>query len=275
MDVDGGGESGGTEWDWCGNKEFENALAQHFLDSSGEPEMERIAAAMPGKSVEELAEHYRLLEEDVNLIESGQVGLMEYVNEGSPEQGGGKKSGGQAQERRKGVPWSEEEHKQFLCGLKKFGKGDWRSIARHFVLTRTPTQVASHAQKYFNRLKASNKDRRRSSIHDITIVDSADASDSQRTITSPRVGAMLPPVITAPTVGPMLPHGMPGIQTPQMPVLPSGVSPYGAAPHANFPVGRIPNMAYGPYPMQAPVTGAPMKFLPKSDQMLHHPSSNR
>lgn len=32
------------------------------------------------------------------------------------------------QERRKGIPWTEEEHRLFLLGLAKFGKGDWRSI---------------------------------------------------------------------------------------------------------------------------------------------------
>ncbi|PIA59436.1 hypothetical protein AQUCO_00400370v1 [Aquilegia coerulea] len=35
--------------------------------------------------------------------------------------------------------------------LKKYGKGDWRNISRNFVITRTPTQVASHAQKYDTR----------------------------------------------------------------------------------------------------------------------------
>ena len=111
MDVDGGGESHGTEWDWLENKAFENALAQHFVDSGGEPDMERIAAAVPGKSVEDVVEQYRLLDEDVNLIDSGRVALLEYPDEGSSEQGGGKKAGGQVQERRKGVAWSEEEHK--------------------------------------------------------------------------------------------------------------------------------------------------------------------
>eukprot|EP00199_Chlamydomonas_sp_CCMP681_P006573 CAMPEP_0119108162 /NCGR_PEP_ID=MMETSP1180-20130426/13501_1 /TAXON_ID=3052 ORGANISM="Chlamydomonas cf sp, Strain CCMP681" /NCGR_SAMPLE_ID=MMETSP1180 /ASSEMBLY_ACC=CAM_ASM_000741 /LENGTH=280 /DNA_ID=CAMNT_0007093749 /DNA_START=36 /DNA_END=878 /DNA_ORIENTATION=+ len=72
-------------------------------------------------------------------------------------------------ELRKGVPWTEEEHHLFLEGLAKYGKGDWRSIARNFVLTRTPTQVASHAQKYFIRLQTSlkSKNKRRASIHDI------------------------------------------------------------------------------------------------------------
>ena len=45
------------------------------------------------------------------------------------------------QERRKGIPWTEEEHRLFLMGLAKFGKGDWRSISRNFVVSRTPTQA--------------------------------------------------------------------------------------------------------------------------------------
>jgi SHAQKYF class myb-like DNA-binding protein len=38
----------------------------------------------------------------------------------------------------------------FLAGPEKYGKGDWRSISINFVVTRTPTQVASRAQKYFS-----------------------------------------------------------------------------------------------------------------------------
>ncbi|KAL3631090.1 hypothetical protein CASFOL_024074 [Castilleja foliolosa] len=75
---------------------------------------------------------------------------------------------GRVRERKRGVPWSEEEHRLFLLGLQKVGKGDWRGISRNYVKTRTPTQVASHAQKYFLRRTNLNRRRRRSSLFDIT-----------------------------------------------------------------------------------------------------------
>lgn len=67
----------------------------------------------------------------------------------------------------------------FLIGLEKYGKGDWRSISRNAVVSRTPTQVASHAQKYFLRMNSVRKDKKRSSIHDITTVDADAGSSSQ------------------------------------------------------------------------------------------------
>ncbi|KAK9866339.1 hypothetical protein WJX84_012375 [Apatococcus fuscideae] len=42
---------------------------------------------------------------------------------------------------KKGQPWSEAEHLQFLAGLKKLGKGNWRGISKFFcpaLLSRRP-----------------------------------------------------------------------------------------------------------------------------------------
>ena len=49
------------------------------------------------------------------------------------------------------MQWSNDEHLLFLKGLEIYGKGDWKGISKSLVLTRTPVQVASHAQKYFLR----------------------------------------------------------------------------------------------------------------------------
>ncbi|KAK3219968.1 hypothetical protein Dsin_013938 [Dipteronia sinensis] len=76
-------------------------------------------------------------------------------------------------ERKKGVPWTEEEHRLFLIGLQKLGKGDWRGIARNYVISRTPTQVASHAQKYFIRQSNATRRKRRSSLFDMVTDDMA------------------------------------------------------------------------------------------------------
>ena len=72
-----------------------------------------------------------------------------------------------SRDRKKGVPWTEEEHRMFLLGLQKLGKGDWRGISRNYVISRTPTQVASHAQKYFIRQSNVSRRKRRSSLFDI------------------------------------------------------------------------------------------------------------
>lgn len=83
-------------------------------------------------------------------------------------------------------------------GLKKYGKGDWRNISRNYVITRTPTQVASHAQKYFIRQLSGGKDKRRASIHDITTVNlnehhQSPSPESKKTPSPEQPSVLAPP----------------------------------------------------------------------------------
>ncbi|KAK7388768.1 hypothetical protein VNO78_23595 [Psophocarpus tetragonolobus] len=211
--------SSGTIWSYEEEKAFENAIAMHWIEEASKEHWEKIASAVPSKSMEEVKQHYHVLVEDVSAIEAGHVSFPNYAYEettssnkdlhgsskattsekrsncnfgsgfsgighdSSTHSGKGGLSRSSEQERRKGIPWTEEEHRLFLLGLDKFGKGDWRSISRNFVISRTPTQVASHAQKYFIRLNSMNRDRRRSSIHDITSVNNGDVASNQAPIT--------------------------------------------------------------------------------------------
>ncbi|KAL8153822.1 hypothetical protein V2J09_011582 [Rumex salicifolius] len=294
-----------SSWSFEQDKAFENAVAAYPEDS--EDRWEKIAADVPGKSLDELKRHYDILIEDITRIDSGRVALPNYSSssEGATSQGGedgsGKKGGhfghyvsesnhggGKGsrsdQERRKGIAWTEDEHRLFLLGLDKYGKGDWRSISRNFVVTRTPTQVASHAQKYFIRLNSMNKDRRRSSIHDITSINNGDVAAAQGPITGQNVA----PASSVATGGPA---GKPNKQPLHPPASHPGVVSVYGAPTIGQPIGgpmvsavgtpvnlpAPPHMAYG---VRAPpmhggvVPGAPFNMGPMAYPMPH-PAAHR
>ncbi|ONI32125.1 hypothetical protein PRUPE_1G349700 [Prunus persica] len=290
MTVDEAGSS--SLWSREQDKAFENALATYSEDSSDR--WEKIAADVPEKTIEEIKHHYELLVDDINQIEAGFVPLPCYnsssegstshaSDEGTNKKGGhsgnyssesnhGTKASRADQERRKGIAWTEDEHRLFLLGLEKYGKGDWRSISRNFVVTRTPTQVASHAQKYFIRLNSMNKDRRRSSIHDITSVNNGDISSPQGPITGQAngsaVGSSGKSTKQSPAGPPGPGVGMYGAPTIGQPIGGPLVSAVGTP--VNLPAGP-PHMAYG---LRAPVPGgivpgAPMNMVPMTYPMPH------
>ncbi|KAK9037089.1 hypothetical protein V6N11_022011 [Hibiscus sabdariffa] len=162
------------------NKRFESALAIYGEDVPDR--WIKVAAMIPGKTVSDVIKQYRELEEDVSDIESGRVPIPGYLTssftlemvdnhdfDAFRKRPNGAK--GPDHERKKGIPWTEEEHRRFLMGLMKYGKGDWRNISRNFVISKTPTQVASHAQKYYQRQLSGGKDKKRPSIHDITTLN--------------------------------------------------------------------------------------------------------
>ncbi|CAL5029266.1 unnamed protein product [Urochloa decumbens] len=290
----GGGEERSGAWTREQEKAFENAVATMAEEGDGEDgdeRWEKLAQAVEGKTADEVRRHYELLVEDVEGIDSGRVPLPTYVADGGTEEGGSgggggggggrKGSGGGGshgekgsaksaeQERRKGIAWTEDEHRLFLLGLEKYGKGDWRSISRNFVISRTPTQVASHAQKYFIRLNSMNRERRRSSIHDITSVNNGDASAAQVPITGQTNGQAANP-------------GKPSKQSPHPANTPPGVDAYGTTigqpvggplvsavgTPVTLPVPAPPHMAYG---MRAPVPGAVVPGAPVNIAPMPYP----
>ncbi|KAL8151268.1 hypothetical protein V2J09_021076 [Rumex salicifolius] len=72
--------------------------------------------------------------------------------------------------RRKGQAWTDIEHQLFLKGLEKLGRGDWKGIANKFVMTRSASQVASHAQKHFLRRTTSDHKKKRLSVFDTPLI---------------------------------------------------------------------------------------------------------
>ncbi|GFZ14622.1 duplicated homeodomain-like superfamily protein [Actinidia rufa] len=176
------GNSSATQSAWT---RFEDKVFEHALLVFPEEmadRWEKIADRLPGKSAVEVRAHYEALVHDVLEIDSGRVELPSYSDESALgwEAESTQISFFQEQARR----GREEEGDSldsgrtqeltvyytcyFLLVSRRTEKETGGAFPRNVVVTRTPTQVASHAQKYHLRQNSVNKDRKRSSIHDIT-----------------------------------------------------------------------------------------------------------
>lgn len=105
-----------TRWTREENKQFERALA--VFDKETPERWLNIAAMIPGKSVSDVMSKYKELEEDLMEIEAGRIPIPWYLaSEGRDSdhdrfrKKGSAAGRGSDQERKKGVPWTEEEHR--------------------------------------------------------------------------------------------------------------------------------------------------------------------
>ncbi|XP_019157926.1 PREDICTED: transcription factor MYB1R1 [Ipomoea nil] len=170
-----------------------------------------------------------------------------------------------SRERKRGVAWTEEEHRLFLLGLQKVGKGDWRGISRNFVKSRTPTQVASHAQKYFLRRNNHGRRRRRSSLFDITtdnVLGAAKLEQQSSTVEKLPVAAFpmtAKPVLPPPVIAGDSSHNYPTKPTRPIPVLPAPPS----SKLADLNLNRITSIAE-PLPLSLKLPTPPSPQPPSS-----------
>ena len=115
-------------WTRTDDELFEAAVAN--LGEDDDPERWRkIVAEVPGKSPDEIRAHYEALVHDVILIDSGRVELPVYSDSWPDSPRSGQISFGSGHgnkvkqsdvERKKGTPWTEEEHRYFQFFLHQF-----------------------------------------------------------------------------------------------------------------------------------------------------------
>ncbi|XP_063948220.1 transcription factor SRM1-like [Daucus carota subsp. sativus] len=169
------------KWSFKETKLFETIM-EKFEENGSMAFFEEVAISMPWRSMSSIKNHYNILINDIKLIKSSNGQFEDIVSEVTGEEedcetinmedtnmeleGGGVHK--IPRPKKRGIPWSIQEHKSFLEGYKTCGKGEWKKISKDFVPSKTPSQVASHAQKYEKRLHTDTPpEKRRQTINDI------------------------------------------------------------------------------------------------------------
>ncbi|XP_074341328.1 transcription factor SRM1-like [Apium graveolens] len=166
-------------WTFKDNKLYEDTM-EEFEDYGSVAFFQRVALLMPWKTMESIKLHHQILMEELKWIKSSNgefediiiedsVDFEDIVREDIMTEGEVKQQANQQTSRpkKRGIAWTMEEHWAFMRGLEVCGKGDWKNISQFFVSSRTPTQVASHAQKFFKRMEKTEAEKSRTTINDI------------------------------------------------------------------------------------------------------------
>jgi len=131
-----------TQWTRDHDKLFERALL--LVPEDLPDRWEKIAEQVPGKSAAEIRDHYEALVHDILEIDSGRVEVPSYSDESAVSGGGlaewdssnqisfgSKPRHGGDNERKKGTPWTEEEHR-YIKILKDFTSIQFRFFFSFF-----------------------------------------------------------------------------------------------------------------------------------------------
>ncbi|XLT07023.1 hypothetical protein HN51_045772 [Arachis hypogaea] len=189
-------------WTWEENKAFESVITSCFQDALRN-HWEEVAARLPGRTPAQLQERFQKLINDISAIHNGyptntplnasdnMTIMMEYNPLSIPiinppplppystdhhnreevlpaaEEEVVPTAEEEAAPTNSGCHWTLDEHRLFLRGYEEEGK-HWKRISEYYVKTKTSSQIASHAQKYFKHQKDLAKGKKlRKSIFDV------------------------------------------------------------------------------------------------------------
>ncbi|WOG96011.1 hypothetical protein DCAR_0415341 [Daucus carota subsp. sativus] len=159
-------------WTFKDVKLFETIMLD-FEENGSLQFFERVALVMPWKTIASIKLRYQTLMNELKLIRSSDVNFEGIVMEDPQMDEEDSETimkeelkGKTPRPKKRGIPWTIEEHKSFSPGLETYGKGDWKKISQNFVSFKTPSQVTSHAQK-FEQPMLNQTPRRRQTINDI------------------------------------------------------------------------------------------------------------